>query len=251
MKAKTEIIFNAKTVTQDLINWIKEQMKLNGGTKVVIGVSGGKDSSVVAALCVKALGKENVIGLLIPQGEQSDIKYALELVESLGIEHYVINIKDMVDKEIEILENSLNMELTKETKINIPPRIRMTTLYAVAQNIKGCRVVGTDNASERYIGYFTKYGDGGYDFNPIADLVVREVKAIGYELELPQHLIEKVPEDGLSGQTDEERIGITYSVLDEYIRTGKCEDIEMKTKIDKMHKYSQHKIDAIPYFKLI
>ena len=243
-------MFEVERAKEDIIQWIKEQMQENGGTTAVLGISGGKDSTVVAALCVEALGKENVVGVLMPNGNQHDIDCSKEVVNHLGIKSYTVNIQEMYTAEVYHLTKALHGALTEEAKINIAPRIRMTTLYAIAQSLRGGRVVGTGNLSERYIGYFTKYGDGGCDFNPIGNLVVAEVKSLGYSLGIPKHLIDKTPEDGLSGKTDEEKIGFSYDTLDKYIRTYVCEDKETKDKIDKMHNYSGHKNDMPPLYKL-
>ncbi len=240
-------MFNAKKVKEQCVQWIREFFKENGpDCNAVIGISGGKDSSVAAALCVEALGKDRVIGVLMPQGEQHDIDMAYRLVNHLGIKHFEINIKDAVDG---ILSNMpKGFEVTSQTKQNIPPRVRMTTLYAVSQSNNG-RVVNTCNLSEDWVGYSTRYGDSVGDFSPLSNLTVTEVKEIGYLLNLPKELVDKTPIDGLCGKTDEENLGFTYAELDVYIRTGKIDDKQKKELIDKKHKANLFKLELMPTFK--
>lgn len=239
--------FNAKQVKDDVVKWIQEFFEKNGkGCNAVIGISGGKDSSVVAALLVEALGKDRVIGVLMPNGEQSDIEYAQLLVNHLGIRNYTVNIADAVNGVLKNLP--ADMEVSSQTIINLPPRIRMSTLYAISQSNNG-RVVNTCNLSEDWVGYSTRYGDAAGDFSPLAHITVTEVKAIGYELGLPKELIEKKPSDGLSGKTDEDNLGFTYATLDKYIRTGVCEDPEIKAKIDDKYEKNKFKLEIMPSFK--
>lgn len=241
--------FDVKKVTEDIILWIREWFEKNGkGCNAILGISGGKDSSVAAALCVAALGKERVIGVLMPNGEQHDIDMSQKLVDHLGIESYTVNIK----AGYEGLLNEVSKQLggvSKDTEINLAPRVRMATLYAVGQSRNG-RVVNTCNLSEDWVGYSTRYGDSVGDFSPLSMLCVREVKAIGRYLGLPEDLIEKVPIDGLCGQTDEEKLGFTYEMLDHYIREGVCEDAEKKAKIDRLYAINRFKVrfmDVFPY----
>ena len=237
----------AKKVKNDCVKWIRDFFEQNGkDCNAVVGISGGKDSSIAAALCVEALGKERVIGVLMPKGEQHDIDKAYELVNHLGIRHYEINIKDAVEG---ILQNfPKELEVTPQTLQNIPPRIRMSTLYAVSQSVNG-RVCNTCNLSEDWVGYSTRYGDSVGDFSPLSHLTVTEVKQIGYELNVPKDLVEKTPIDGLCGKTDEENLGFTYAELDVYIRTGKIEDVTKKELIDKKHKMNLFKLELMPSFK--
>lgn len=240
-------MFDAKKVKNDCVNWIREFFEANGkDSPAVLGISGGKDSSVVAALCVEALGKERVVGVLMPCGEQSDIDMAQLLVDHLGIKHYIINIKDAVEG----VKNAMpeGFELSSQSLINLPPRIRMSTVYAVSQSLNG-RVANTCNLSEDWVGYSTRYGDSVGDFSPLSKLTVTEVKAIGRELGLPEVLIDKVPSDGLTGKTDEDNLGFTYAVLDKYIRTGEIEDMEAKERIDRLHRINQFKLELMPIFE--
>ena len=195
----------------------------------------------------QALGKDRVIGVLMPNGEQSDIDCAKQLVSYLGIPSFVCNIKESVDGVITSLANA-GVEMSRQARINLPPRIRMATLYALSQSMNG-RVANTCNLSEDWVGYSTRYGDAAGDFSPLGKLTVREVKEIGRYLGLPENLVEKVPSDGLSGKTDEDNLGFTYAVLDEYIRTGVCENEETKAKIDRLHKLNQFKLKPIPCFE--
>ncbi len=239
---------NTEKITKELTSWIVDWFEENGkGCNAVIGISGGKDSSIVAALCVKALGKDRVIGILMPNGVQSDIADAKQLVEHLGIKHYICNIKDAYTAVMESINES-GIEISSQTTINLPPRLRMTTLYAYSQSLNG-RVANTCNLSEDYVGYSTRYGDAAGDFSPLAGLTVQEVKQVGLYLGLPENLVEKVPSDGLCGSTDEDKLGFTYAVLDKYIRTGVCEDEETKKRIDCLNKLNAFKLKPIPgYF---
>ena len=239
-------MFDAKRVKDECVAWIREFFEENGkDCNAVLGISGGKDSSVVAALCVEALGRDRVIGVLMPCGEQPDIDSAYKLVNHLGIKYYVVNIKDAVDG----VKNSISksIEITDQARINLSPRIRMATVYAVSQCFNG-RVANTCNLSEDYVGYSTRYGDAAGDFSPLAHLTVNEVKKIGKELGLPIELVEKVPSDGLCGKTDEDNLGFTYAELDRYIRTGEIEDKAKKERIDRLHKQNLFKLLPMPSF---
>ncbi len=241
-------MFNVEKATQGAIEWIREWFDKNGkDCNAVIGISGGKDSSVVAALCVAALGKEHVIGVLMPNGEQPDIDCSEQLVKHLGIPYYVCNIKKAVDGVLDSLKES-GVEISRQTTVNLPPRIRMSTLYALSQSNNG-RVANTCNLSEDWVGYSTRYGDAAGDFAPLGKLTVREVKAIGHYLKLPLNLVEKVPSDGLTERTDEDNLGFSYAVLDEYIRTGVCEDKDTKARIDRLHVLNEFKLKPIPCFE--
>lgn len=240
-------MFDALKVKNECVEWIKEFFEQNGkGCNAVVGISGGKDSTVVAALCAEALGKDRVIGVLMPCGEQFDIDCSHQLVNFLGIKSYTVNIKAAIDGLMSAMPEG--MEISVQTKTNLPPRIRMATLYAVSQSNNG-RVANTCNLSEDYVGYSTRYGDAAGDFSPISRLTVDEVKEIGRLMGLPKNLVEKTPIDGLQSKTDEDNLGFTYAVLDKYIRTGICEDEETKAKIDRMYKNSRFKLEVIPSFE--
>ena len=216
--------FNAAETKDRLVQWIRDWFEINGkGCNAIVGISGGKDSSVVAALCVEALGKDRVIGVMMPQGDQSDIEYSRMLCDHL------------------------NGKWSKQSATNLPARIRMATLYAFAQSMNG-RVSCNCNLSEDWVGYATYGGDGFGSFAPLADLTVTEVKAIGRVLGLPTELIEKTPTDGLCGKTDEDNLGFTYEVLDEYIRTGECKDKAVRQIIDEMHEKNVFKLAPMPKF---
>ena len=238
-------MFDAVKVKDECVQWIRDFFEENGpGCNAVLGISGGKDSSIAAALCVEALGKDRVIGVLMPCGEQHDIDMAYMLVNHLDIKHYVVNIKDA----IEGLKGSMPLELSTQSLTNMPPRIRMTTLYAVSQSCNG-RVVNTCNLSEDWVGYSTRFGDAAGVFSPLCNLTVQEVKEIGRLLNLPDVLIDKVPIDGLCGKTDEDNLGFTYAELDRYIRTGEIEDMAKKERIDTLHKRNLFKLQLMPSFK--
>lgn len=240
-------MFNAKEVKDACVKWIKDWFDSNGiGCNAIVGISGGKDSSVVAALCVEALGKDRVFGVLMPCGEQSDIDYSKMLVKHLDINYCIANIYDAVtaiDAQM-----PTDREISKQTITNLPARIRMCMLYAISQSRNG-RVANTCNLSEDYVGYATRYGDGAGDFSPLANLTVTEVKAIGRELALPDELIDKTPSDGLCGLSDEDNLGFSYNTLDRYIREGVCEDETIKAKIDAMHEKNLFKLQLMPVFE--
>ncbi len=237
--------FNAQKVKDECVQWIRDFFENNGkGCNAVVGISGGKDSSIVAALCVEALGKDRVIGVLMPCGEQSDIDMAKLLVDTLGIKHYIINIKDAVEG----LTNALPFEMSDQSRVNLPPRIRMSTLYAVSQSHNG-RVANTCNLSEDWVGYSTRYGDSAGDFSPCSFITVAEMKQIGRLLGLPDVLIDKAPSDGLCGKTDEDNLGFTYAELDRYIREGVIENQEHKALIDRKHEINKFKLELMPAFK--
>lgn len=241
--------FNAIEVKNKCVDWIRNFFEENGkDCNAVVGISGGKDSSIVAALCVEALGKDRVIGVLMPNGEQRDIDMSLKLVKHLNIDNITINIHPAVLAIKHEVKPALHDHWSAQTSINLPPRIRMTTLYAVSQTMNG-RVANTCNLSEDWVGYSTRYGDAAGDFSPLSNLTVTEIKQIGRVLELPGELIDKVPSDGLCGKTDEDNLGFTYDVLDKYIRTGEIEDKEVKKRIDTMHKKNLFKLQLMPSFQ--
>lgn len=239
-------MFNAEKVKNDCVLWIRDFFEKNGpASPAVIGISGGKDSSVVAALCVEALGRDRVVGVLMPCGVQADIDAARLLVNHLGIRNFEINIKDAVDGVLSSMPKDLPVSVQART--NLPPRIRMSTLYAVSQSLDG-RVANTCNLSEDYVGYSTRYGDMAGDFSPLSHLTVTEILEIGKCLSLPEELIYKTPIDGLSGKTDEENLGFLYRDLDRYIREGVLEDAEVREKIDRKHRANLFKLEPMPSF---
>lgn len=239
---------NPAKTTDELIRWLADYFEKNGpGCKAVIGISGGKDSSVCAALCAKALGKDRVLGVLMPNGVQEDIEDARDLVHFLDIPFLEINIQNgFLGMKNDIGSACL---LSRDALINLPPRLRMATLYAVAQSIpEGGRVINTCNRSEDYVGYSTKFGDSAGDVSPLMLLLVEEVKQIGRVLGLPLHLVDKTPSDGLSGSSDEEKLGFSYATLDHYIQTGECENASTKQRIDRLHRINEHKLLPMPRF---
>lgn len=236
--------FDAEKTKNECVQWIRDFFDRNGpGCSAVVGISGGKDSSVVAALCTEALGRDRVIGVLMPNGEQADIDMAMLLVKHLGIRHYIVNIKDAYDGII----GSISFELSAQSTVNLAPRLRMTTLYAVSQSNNG-RVANTCNLSEDWVGYSTRYGDSVGDFSPCSNLTVQEVKAIGRVLGLPEILVDKVPTDGLCGKTDEDNLGFTYAELDLYIREGVEPEPSKKERIDRLHRINAFKLQLMPSF---
>ena len=239
-----DIMFDAKSAKDACVEWIRGFFEKNGPRcNAVVGISGGKDSSVVAALCVEALGRDRVIGVLMPNGEQPDIDMARLLVEHLGIRNYTVNIKGAVDA----LKSAIPLDMSVQSVTNLPPRIRMSTLYAVSQSLNG-RVANTCNLSEDWVGYSTRYGDSVGDFSPCSGFTVQEVKAIGRVLGLPEVLVEKTPTDGLSGKTDEDNLGFTYAELDRYIREGAIDDPDKKALIDRKHAANLFKLELMPSF---
>lgn len=239
--------FDVKRATEATVEWVREWFKKNGPTcNAIIGISGGKDSSITAAICVEALGADRVIGVMMPNGEQIDIDMAELLVNHLGIKHYVINIKGAYDSIIKELGDA-GVDVSNDTVINLPPRLRMSTLYAVCQSNNG-RVVNTCNLSEDWVGYSTRYGDSVGDFSPMSCFTTAEIRAMGRHLGLPSVLVDKVPDDGLSGMTDEDKLGFTYEVLDRYIRTGEIDDPATKERIDYLHEKNLFKLRFMDCF---
>ena len=242
--------FNTKETKEKCVQWIRNWFNENGaGCNAIIGISGGKDSSVVAALCVEALGKDRVIGVLMPNGYQLDYNDAEALCEHLDIKNFTIDIGEPYYAVISELESAFSDEIniSNQTKINLAPRLRMATLYAVAQSMNG-RVANTCNLSEDWVGYSTKYGDAAGDFSPLGNLTKTEVCLLGHELGLPANLVDKEPSDGLCGKTDEDNLGFTYDELDDYILYGICKNKKIKEKIDYLHKKNAFKLEPIETF---
>ena len=244
-----------KQIHRECIEWIRNWFAENGpDCKAVIGISGGKDSTVVAALCVEALGADRVIGVLMPNGEQSDIDDAYRLVYHLDIKFTVQDIDKIYGEFLRNMEYPIGGNIyricqTEQTKINLPPRIRMATLYAISQSVNG-RVANTCNLSEEYIGYSTRWGDNVGDFAPLRWLTCSQVIEVGEMLGLPKELIYKSPADGLTGKTDEDVFGFSYDDLDEYIETSECSNFEAQAKIEALHEKNLFKeMDCIPAFE--
>ena len=241
--------------TKECINWIKNYFADNPDGKAIIGISGGKDSTIAAALCVEALGADRVIGVLMPQGKQNDISDSYEVVTRLNLQYHVVNIGSACEELYRFLADAVflsgGMRAVKENTMittNTPARLRMATLYAVAALYPNSRVVNTCNRSEDYVGYSTKYGDAAGDFSPLGNLTVREVFEIGDELGLPKHLVHKAPSDGMCGKTDEDNLGFTYEQLDDYILGTGVVDEQTVAKIERLHKATRHKYRPMPTF---
>lgn len=235
-------------IKDQCVKWIRDFFEENGkGCNAIVGISGGKDSSVVAALCVEALGKERVIGILMPNGVQADIDASRILLKHLDICNITIDIGDSFNSLTDNLEMHLPVAVSEQTMINLPARLRMAVLYAVAQSMNG-RVANTSNLSEETVGYSTRYGDSVGDFSPLLNLTVTDVKAIGRELGLPDQLVDKVPSDGLCGITDEEKLGFTYDQLDCWIRTGYTDDEKIDAEIEHLERKNRFKRYLMPAF---
>ena len=248
--------FNAKQATQECIKWIRDWFDKNGkDCNAIIGISGGKDSTIVASLCVQALGKDRVIGVLMPNGVQADIEDSKKVCELLGIKNYTVNINNAFvflqnSVEIGFIHAGDKVPVTDQSVINLPPRLRMTTLYYIAQRLNG-RVANTCNFSEEYVGYSTRWGDSCGDFAPLSNFTVTEVLAIGDELGLPDYLVHKTPSDGLCGKTDEDNLGVSYAMIDTVIRGVPAEDPETQLaveRISKLHRSTEFKRRPIASF---
>lgn len=240
---KQEIL---KNEMEKAIAWIKEYVEKTKAKGVVIGNSGGKDSAVVLAMATKALGKEKVLAISMPCNSISgDFEDARLVADTFGVKFLKIDLTSTY-RELE-KEISLTKKLTEEAKINIKPRLRMMSLYAIAQTLNYL-VIGTGNLCERMVGYTTKWGDSACDFNPIGNFTVKEVLAIGELLNVPEEILSKAPNDGLGGLTDEEKMGIKYSQIEEMIEEGNTEE-NAKKEILKRYELSKHKRAEVPIYK--
>ena len=236
--------FNPQIQLAGLLEWMAEQMHACHGKTAVIGISGGKDSSTVAALAVAAYGRENVLGVLMPDGVQPDIDYSQALVQHLDLPHTTINIHDAVQGVLNEMEKA-GLTPSRQTKVNLPSRVRMATLYAVAQSLPGGIVINTSNLSEDWVGYCTIYGDSAGAFSPLGMYTTEEVVALGRQLGLPEKFLIKPPSDGLTGKTDEDNLGFTYHAVNEYVRRGVV-DADIKERIDALHRARRCKFQTLP-----
>ena len=241
--------FEAERIRDRLVEELRKLAEKQGFTRVVIGISGGKDSSVTAALCVRALGKENVYGVMLPDGVQKDLGDSVRVCEALGIPRRTINIGPMhqaLRQGTDQLgdgagEGEFPIPRSRESDINVGPRLRMTTLRYVAQAL-GARLAGTGNLSEATVGYCTKDGDTSCDFAVLGALTSVEVVQVGLTMkELPADLVEKTPTDGLSGCSDEEKLGLKYADIHRYIRQGTCGDPAADGQIRRKEQANMHK----------
>jgi NAD+ synthase len=242
-------------ITEQCINWIREQFKDIPDGKAIIGISGGKDSTIAAALCVEALGADRVIGVLMPQGKQNDINDSYEVVATLKLQYHVVNIGAACEALYHSISDAVFLcggkkavETNSMITTNAPARIRMTTLYAIAALYPNSRIVNTCNRSEDFVGYSTKYGDAAGDFSPLGNLTVREVIEIGDDLGLPKHLVHKAPSDGMCGKTDEDNLGFTYEELDGFLLGDGGLTMETMNKVARLHKATRHKYTPMPTF---
>lgn len=244
-------MFQANEQIDNITTWIRRWFEDNApGLNAVIGISGGKDSTVAAALCAKALGKDKVIGVLMPNGQQADIADSRHVIEILGIHSYEIQLEKAISALREAVEGTMDKPFVDQARINLPPRIRMATLYAVAQNVEGGGIViNTCNKSEDFIGYSTKYGDAAGDISILSDFTVAEVLQLGDALGLPETLVHKAPSDGLCGKTDEDNLGFTYAMLDRYIAGERDLPEDVMANIERRHNAGLHKLRLMPAYR--
>lgn len=241
-----------RKIKEEMTAWLREYFANNGNPVAIIGISGGTDSSVAAAMLCEAIGRENVIGVMMPNGYQHDIDVSQALVAHLGIKSHTVNIKNVTEAINAAVEEGTGL-VTKGNDCymtNTPSRIRMSTLYGIGALYGNSRVINTCNLSEDYVGYSTKFGDSAGDVGFLSALTKTEVKELGRLLGLPVQFVDKIPEDGMSGKSDEEKLGFTYAALDRYIRTGEIDNEETKNKIDRMHRANLHKITPMPVYKM-
>ena len=250
---KRDYTFDVEKVTKDCILWITDWFEQNGPQcNAVIGISGGKDSTIVAKLCVEALGVDRVIGVMMPNGVQKDIADSIRVCKLLGIKNYTINIENSVNSILKEMNES-GIEITEQTKTNLPARIRMSTLYAVSQSNNG-RVSNNCNKSEDTMGYSTRYGDAAGDFSPLSELTTVEIVAIGDYLGLPYDLVHKTPIDGLNTNadgsyvTDEQSMGVSYDDIHKYVRMRNELSQETINYISGREKKNLFKLQLMPKF---
>ena len=231
-----------------IIDWIRNYVTSSGAKGVVVGNSGGKDSAVVIALCVKALRAENVLAVAMPCSSlPQDFNDAKLVADTFGVNMLTVDLSSVYENLCLEIESQISDNISQYVSINIRPRLRMTTLYTIAQQ-KNYLVVGTGNACEQFIGYTTKWGDNASDFNPIAEFTVSEVLEIGKILGVPDKILKKSPNDGLGSGNDEEKLGVTYKEIEEYMITGKTSNNSSMEKIEKMHRQSKHKRKLVPVY---
>ena len=240
---------NWKEEYEGRVAWIRALVESSGVKGIVFGNSGGKDSALVGILCKAAC--DNTVGIIMPCASKRnfgiDADDGREVAERFGIETRVIDLTEVRERELEALRGITT--LTDMAVSNIAPRLRMTTLYAVAA-AEGRLVAGTGNRSEAYMGYFTKWGDGAHDFNPISDLTATEIFAFLAWLDAPRNIIEKAPSAGLfDGQTDESEMGVSYAAIDRYLETGEAEEKD-RAIIERYHRNSEHKRRPIPTYHI-
>lgn len=241
-------MFDANKAVDHIVAWIQDWFERNGkNCNAVVGISGGKDSTIVAALLIKALGKDRVYGVMMPDASLTDFGISKKVCSYLGIHISIHSCVININSAVSIVEDKITLatnRLSTQTRTNLPARMRMVVLYAFSQSMNG-RVANTCNLSEDYVGYATRYGDGAGDFSPLSQYTVTEVRQIGNALGLPDEFVYKVPSDGLCGKTDEDNLGFTYDVLDRYIRTGECKDKDIKAKIDELHERNKFKLELM------
>lgn len=250
-------MFDAKKEKDKIVEFIRKYYKDNNLGGAVLGISGGKDSGVVAGLMVEALGSENVVGLTLPcHSKDEDRSLAKKVSEYYGFELLNIDLTNTFDSFKEQIKKlgDFKEEQTKNSDINIKPRFRMASCYYMAALLSSLRrkpylVVGTSNKCELFVGYFTKGGDSVHDIAPIADLTVEEVIKLGEQLNVPKEILYKTPSDGLSNQTDEEKLGVSYENIAKYINNPNSVEEKERKKIEKLHNSSKHKFNIPTYRK--
>ncbi|MBQ8110650.1 MAG: NAD(+) synthase [Clostridia bacterium] len=244
-----DYVFDAARARDGLVEGVRRLAAQQGFTRVVVGISGGKDSTVSAAICARALGRENVYGVMLPDGGQLDIADSIRVCEALGINRRTVNIgaihealRSLTDQRgAGAAPGEFDIPRSRESDINVGPRLRMTVLRYIAQSL-GARLVGTGNLSESTVGYCTKDGDTSCDFALLGALTSVEVVGVGLTMpEIPAELVEKTPTDGLSGKSDEERLGLTYADIHRYIRLGPCGDADTDARIRQKQRANAHK----------